>query len=321
MAVRFATRDAPSARDGEREWNAVANRLFPSLDVIPTGDGPFRAEVRSAGTRDLQITDISATSHRVEHHAGTVTDASLDLCKVSIQLSGRGLMRQGGRELVLEPGSIAFYDTTRGYHLDWEGPFRFIVAMFPASAIHLPKGAPGECAARRIPADTPISRAATAYLSSLAEHLDTLAGPGGERLERTGIDLLTSMVEQQMGRVDDERSTLVAEVCADVNARLGDRDLDVPRLADRHGVSVRRLQTLFAEHGEGPAEWIRRRRLQECARDLADPLQGATPIATVAARWGFDDPGYFGRVFRRAYGCTASEWRASGGSRGRGTRP
>jgi AraC-like DNA-binding protein len=63
------------------------------------------------------------------------------------------------------------------------------------------------------------------------------------------------------------------------------------------------------------ADWIRRRRLERCRRDLLDPALRAEPVAAVAARWGLTNPAHFGRLFRDAYGVPPSAYRTiNGGS-------
>ncbi|WP_433258918.1 helix-turn-helix domain-containing protein [Streptosporangium sp. CA-135522] len=47
---------------------------------------------------------------------------------------------------------------------------------------------------------------------------------------------------------------------------------------------------------------MRRRRLENCRADLADPRLRAHSIQDIAARWGFTHATDFSRAFRRAYG-------------------
>ncbi|WP_253770955.1 helix-turn-helix domain-containing protein [Goodfellowiella coeruleoviolacea] len=60
----------------------------------------------------------------------------------------------------------------------------------------------------------------------------------------------------------------------------------------------------------------RRRRLDRCQRDLADPSLHHLSIAAIAARWGFARPADFSRAFRRATGMSPGEYRRA--HRGRG---
>lgn len=95
-----------------------------------------------------------------------------------------------------------------------------------------------------------------------------------------------------------------------IEARLGERRLGPPTVAAAHHISVRRLHQLFAAQPETGSALIRRRRLEQCRADLADPALRGLTVAAVAARWGFRDPAHFSRLFRAAYGHTAAEHRS-----------
>ena len=67
-------------------------------------------------------------------------------------------------------------------------------------------------------------------------------------------------------------------------------------------MSLRSLHQLFHDEGLTVAGWIRRRRLECCRRDLADPALALRPIVAIAARWGFASAADFSRAFRAATG-------------------
>jgi AraC-like DNA-binding protein len=80
-------------------------------------------------------------------------------------------------------------------------------------------------------------------------------------------------------------------------------------IADAHFISLRYLHKLFEAEQTSVAEWIRRRRLERCRRDLLDPALRATPVGTIAARWGLHNPAHFSRLFRASYGVPPAEFR------------
>ena len=67
----------------------------------------------------------------------------------------------------------------------------------------------------------------------------------------------------------------------------------------------------FHDEGLTVAGWIRRRRLEQCRRDLTDPALDARPVAAIAARWGFSSAADFSRSFRAAHGVPPAEYRRS----------
>jgi AraC-like DNA-binding protein len=107
----------------------------------------------------------------------------------------------------------------------------------------------------------------------------------------------------------DLRGDLRDDIYAFVEERLGDPDLSPAMIAKAHHISVRYLHKLFQGSGFTLGQWVRRRRLDRCRRDLGDPALADRPVAAVAARWGFSDAAHFSRSFRAAYQATPSDYR------------
>jgi AraC-like DNA-binding protein len=106
---------------------------------------------------------------------------------------------------------------------------------------------------------------------------------------------------------------LPTRIHAYVEERLGDPGLTPAAIADAHHISLRYLYKVFEPEGRGVADWIRRRRLERCRRDLLDPALAERPVRATGARWGSPDAARFNRSFRAAYGLPPAEYRRSAG--------
>ncbi|MFO1154219.1 MAG: helix-turn-helix domain-containing protein [Rhodospirillales bacterium] len=95
-----------------------------------------------------------------------------------------------------------------------------------------------------------------------------------------------------------------------VENRLSDPRLCPAGIAAEHGISTRQLHRLFKESGTPFGAFVRRRRLERCRDDLADPRLRPLPMTEIAYRWGFSDSSHFSRCFRATFGCTARDFRA-----------
>ncbi|OYO20973.1 AraC family transcriptional regulator [Enemella dayhoffiae] len=88
---------------------------------------------------------------------------------------------------------------------------------------------------------------------------------------------------------------------------LGDapeRDWTAADMAAFAGVSVRRMQELFAaELGLTPRQVLQEMRLDRARTDLR---RGDDTVAEVAATWGFTNPGRFAAAYRKRFGCPPS---------------
>jgi AraC family transcriptional activator of pobA len=78
--------------------------------------------------------------------------------------------------------------------------------------------------------------------------------------------------------------------------------------ADRLGRTPAHLNRVCKQAlGQTASAQIRARVMAEARRELAHT---ARPVAEIAWRLGFDDPGYFARVFREMHGESPRAWRA-----------
>jgi len=102
-------------------------------------------------------------------------------------------------------------------------------------------------------------------------------------------------------------SSFVANVRRVIEERLSDVQLDVESLSREVHLSPRQLQRkLDALTGCSPLVFIRKIRLNQARILLREEDQ---TIAEISMECGFQDPGYFARVFKQSYGETPAEWR------------
>ncbi|MDT8397520.1 MAG: helix-turn-helix domain-containing protein [Pseudomonadales bacterium] len=105
----------------------------------------------------------------------------------------------------------------------------------------------------------------------------------------------------------------VIEVKLAIEENLGNPELTVEMLAATLRVSSRYLRSLFSQR-ERLSHYILRRRLEECANQLANPLYQGVSITTIAFQWGFNCPEHFSRAFKKRYGCSPREYRKRHGA-------
>jgi len=101
--------------------------------------------------------------------------------------------------------------------------------------------------------------------------------------------------------------SFVKKVREAVEQNLSDASFSVEKLARlvfmSHSQLHRKLEALT---GYSPNKFIRMARLEKARELLRDQ---ANSIASVAMDCGYDDPGYFARVFKQEYGVTPQKWR------------
>ena len=95
---------------------------------------------------------------------------------------------------------------------------------------------------------------------------------------------------------------------AEIELRLGRRDLDLALVARLVQASPRHVQQIFAAEGTTFSGFVLARRLER-AMEMITVETDPRPIGAIAFDVGFGDLSYFNRPFRRRYGHTPSQAR------------
>ncbi|MCY0905144.1 helix-turn-helix domain-containing protein [Arthrobacter sp. H14-L1] len=299
------------------EWNDLISKSFVPLHVRFSDPDHFHGRLRSRLLDELSIIEVTASGHSVHRTPSLITRSDRLYFKLNLQLAGTGILVQDNREAVLHPGDLAVYDTHRPYTLAYESDFRTLVLMFPHDALDLPAGSVNRLTATRMAANKGLGRMISPFMTQLAENLDILSGPSGQRLAHNAVDLLSTMFAAELdqaveghGRPHDE---LLARIRRFIEANLADPELSPASIAAAHFISTRHLHNVFQEAGPTVALWIRTRRLENCRRELRDPMLAHRPVSGIAAGWGFVDAAHFSRIFRSAFGEPPSAYRRPAG--------
>jgi AraC-like DNA-binding protein len=70
---------------------------------------------------------------------------------------------------------------------------------------------------------------------------------------------------------------------------------------------------LFAAENDSVSAYLLRRRLEECAFELAQPQWFGRSITATASDWGFRSVTHFARAFKTAYGATPRAYKHAHG--------
>lgn len=296
------------------EFRAAVSESFVPLQVSTAGPDHFRGIIRGASVDEVHVNEVRATSHIVERTPELIARSDRSYFKLSLMLAGTGMLIQDDREAVLQAGDLAVYDTDRPYSLVFDDDFRTMVVMFPKHLISLPSDMIGQLTAVRISGQGGLGGMVVPYLTQLAGNLDQLAGTTGARLAHSALDLVTTVFTRELGLDEvsaDPHRALVQRIRSYIDRNLASTDLGPATIASAHFISTRHLHGLFQEQGVTVSTWIRTRRLEQCRRDLLDPMLADRPVAAIAARWGFVDAAHFSRAFKSAFGISPSEYRAA----------
>ncbi|MDO3646273.1 helix-turn-helix transcriptional regulator [Nocardia mangyaensis] len=132
-------------------------------------------------------------------------------------------------------------------------------------------------------------------------------------LDRLDDEPFTQAVRERASAL--ERRALYEKACDLIAVQAGDPELAPNAIAHQLHVSLRHLQTAFAEAGTSPARSIRVARLSRAA----NLLESGLTVTEVVGQSGFADPSTFRRAFRRHYGTPPTALRTTTVSGSAGT--
>ena len=313
MQTIFSTAGMPP-KDRFRHWRNVCNDRIVPMEQLRLDNEAFEAKIDGARVGGLAFTKFSfrnlraSTTPRTLRHENHRTDHLF----VSMVMSGTVRSDQNDRSSTDRAGDFAVRDTNTTWTIEHSGHSEVLAIAIPRERLEDVLGPARIFAGLTVDGHLPATTLARSFLSNLLREGDRLPPHSAERMVGIGIDLIVACLAERLAREAPRpmHGTLVIQRAkAFIEANLGDPTLDPPLLAIAVGVSLRRLQELFHEHGQYISDWIWQRRLEAAATRLADPGCTHLSIGALAYSCGFANQSHFARRFKARYGIAPSEHR------------
>lgn len=288
-------------------WAEACSSAFVPLRARSAAP-QFRASLQQLVlTPDVALTRVASGASEVYRSDRVIAQHPRDDLLISLHRSGTGSVTQHGRQARLRAGSAALYDASAPYTLTFPGRMSEVVLQLPRRCIPATGPAFAELTARPLPDGGPLRA-----LTALAASANPSVAPDHPLEDAAIADAVVSLVGAIVSaetaytapRLDTE--LLRAALRHFIADHLADPRLSPEFVAHAHHVSLRLVQKLFAQVGDSPAAYIRRRRL-ESARRL---LLSGTPVHQAAHLTGFGDIDTFSRAFKREFGSPPSAFRS-----------
>ncbi|MBI5334811.1 MAG: acetamidase/formamidase family protein [Burkholderiales bacterium] len=318
--LRHLTLDAYPEALRHEAWDTVLERLRvaagPSA-VAPWGQGCWRASALGS-----VFVRLAASAQTWQPRPGQTPEG---LLAVTV-LEGSALVDHDGGTLALRAGDVLLLAPGGGWRLGFITPWRALAVRLRPQALlqRLLRLAGPQLA--HLERGRPLHGVCSALLASVAERLPGLGQADLATLETTLDGLLTSClgglgtpVETGAEPASAVQASAVQlghlqRVCRTLEARLGEADMSLERLAALDGLSTRYVQRLFQTAGTTFGDHLRERRLERARMDLLNPALARVTVAEICYRWGFSDPSNFTRAFSARYGLAPRACRSRPGA-------
>lgn len=99
-------------------------------------------------------------------------------------------------------------------------------------------------------------------------------------------------------------------MCEIIERNLGNEDFSLSHVARELRCSKRFLHGLFSEYDDNHtfSSYLNYMRFIRCRSELQYQKYSGELISTIAHRWGFRDPSYFAKMFRREFGVSPRKY-------------
>ena len=307
----LSTEHLPAAERYAWWQETVAGSSTPTAITSPFRTD-FRASSRQLHLGPARISVLCYPPMEVHRSAALIRRSDPGSYHLAYAVHGGRSMEFGRSIAHCREGEFLFHDSSHPYRArstgDGDGDTRrFIHVDLPREVLALPRRLLDGLVGTSLPGATGPGALLAGYLRQTTVQDAPTSEQRAARLGTVTVDLLTALLAHHLDAVEaaEQRhptQTLLASACAFIDQHLADPTLSTAKVASAHHIAPRTLQLAFQHHGESVSAWIRRRRLERCRRDLAEPLLDGQSIEAVATRWGFRYPQAFSRAFRSAYG-------------------
>lgn len=304
-----ALTDANSLRCGSIDEFAAAVQDLPVPWVLDTRCKRFSARLETRRVGAFQFSDVRFGPCRATRARG-VGGRDARMC-LTLQRQGRQGMFWSDRDVVLDPGDIILWDSTRPMRLENDDSARAYNFWFPTRWAEQRVGSIRDGVGVKASCATGLPKIMSRHLEMFLEEAKTLSGLQQSRLLGVVIDLISLcfsdqvLVREPVSRLGGLASAAKTHVVMAV-----DLDSVTPAsVAAAIGTSVRSLQLAFAEEGTTFSAFVLSTRLDRARAALLSDNFAKFSITDIAHWFGFFDASHLNRAFRKKFGHSPSSFR------------
>lgn len=311
-ATHYST-DSVASNDRFAYWREAVCESYVRLGCDSPQTRQFSGELNIRKYSNMAVSQVSGAAHSVVRRQQDIRADSEASFLLSIQSRHTARITQFGHTAVLRPDDMAIYDSTHPYQLELSKGFAQTVLQFPKERIlaRLPQAQ--LLGGTRINGQSGIGRTVAKSLIQLSTQLNNSDPLVSGLLQDTLIDLIATGLAsslQQPVELSSPEQQILMHAAAYIGSHLNDPDLNREQVATAVGLSVRRLNEVFAKQGTSIAGDIRSKRLAAAAADLADCRFAGRSISEIAMARGFSSLQHFSTLFKKSFQCSPKDYRA-----------
>lgn len=311
LQTHYDTKGLPE-KDRFEFWHDAVCDSYVRLECADGNPHDFHGSIDIARHSMLSISSVQGSAHTVRRRNSDIQRETDPYFLISLQLKKTAVVSQFGQTATLRPGDMALYSSTSPYELSLSDNFRQLVIQFPKERLLDRLPAAELMSARVIDGQTGIGKLVRENILAFSEYTDSPNPALQSLLQNTLIDLVATglaSLESSIPELSTPEQHALLRAKSFIRNNLHDCNLDRNLVARHTGLSVRRLNSIFAEEGVSLSSYIRQTRLEAIAQDLNDLRFVRLSISEIAIRHGLENLQHFSTCFRRHFQCTPRDYR------------
>ncbi len=308
----FFPTETIKAADRADYWADFLVTVCGNFDTVVDDWQDFKGHIGIRNSGGFDVAEISNNARKVirtKKHAAASNDK---YCFLIMQQEGTAMLSQNGSDVFLEKGDMTIIDSAYPSVFQYDGFHRQI-------SLHIPRNLIESCFSdHKIEKATLISGAkgmgaiTRNFLHSMYYEAHEIEDQDFTTMREMLLRLLsTTFRGDAPENTVDLKTRLLNIIHQKIEQHLTDPELSPLLIASKVGISTRHLHRLFKLKGISLGEWIRKRRLHEARKQLANNYFSNHSIIQIAFFWGFNDAAHFSRVFKAEFGISPRQFRQS----------
>ena len=308
----FTTRGLP-ARRKVVYWNAVTSESFAAMHISPRHAASFDGELRREHIGALTLLDVHSAGVHIRHNRSHIARTPAPSYLLLAPLQGEfKLCVSNSSFLRVASGEYCLIDHAEPYELEHGDDVRTLCLNIPRGILNSMLAHPEDATGRIMRPQAGLARLLLVLLREVGESIQTVSRTNTGFVIAQGIlgflaAAYSTTYQKPITPTQVHRLALLN--C--IEAQLHDHGLTPASVANKVGLSTRRMRAVLASGRMSFSSYVLRRRLELCATSLTNPSWIHRSITEIAFQNGFNNMTHFGYAFKKHFGVTPSRHRAT----------
>ena len=296
--------------DRADHWSQSLMNVCGGFETISSDWSKFKGKIELRNIGGFDVAGISVNAEKIIRSRKQIAQGDDKYCFLIMQTKGRAVLSQRNNEAFLEPGDMALIDSGHPSEFSYDGFMKQI-------SLHIPRETLESClpyghieAAQTISGVSGMGAVIRDFLASTYNEASCIGEQDYPAVREALLNFLSATLRgYSPDRVLDIKARQLSQIRQIIEQNLTDPCLSPTMVAELSGISTRHLHRLFKGDGVSFGEWVRKRRLSEARRQLANKHFSDQSIIQIAFHWGFNDAAHFSRTFRQEFGLSPRQYR------------